>query len=146
MGKEKWVLSIREEVVQRHFAVDEAGILRACKSGGGHEHELHAFPGAGGAAEDFQFRLEVFVVVLVDGVGLAGELHFADVDDSVAPVDDEVDLRAFRTVVIWRVSPEIRFRIDAGNPQRVLDPFDVLHAESFERKGTNVKKIFQMAS
>ena len=123
---------VREEVVEGDLRLDDGGVGVREDAVRSDEGEMEGAPGGGHGAEGFEFGAEVVRGDLVDGVGAGGPLHFADVDDAVGAVEQEVDLGPVRVDGVGEVAPGGNMDEDAGNLEGLLDLGDMGEAYALE--------------
>lgn len=123
---------IGEEVIQSDLRLDDGGVGVGEDAVGRDEREVEGTSGGGDGAEGFELGTEVVRNGLVDGIGTGGPLHFANVDDAVGAVEEEINLGPVRVDGVGDVPPGGDADEDAGNLEGLLDLWNVGEADAFE--------------
>ena len=88
----------------------------------------------GNSLESIQFVVDVLAILFRQCVFPGRILHFADVDDVVGPVDEQVDLRALSVRFICEMPPGTYACPDAADLERPLDLAYVHETDALERE------------
>lgn len=112
---------VGEEAIEGDLRLDDGGVGVGEDAVGGDERKVEGASGGGDGAEGFELGAEVVRNGLVDGIGAGGPLHFADVDDAVGAVEEEIDLCPVRMDGVGDVPPGGDAYEDAGNLESLLD-------------------------
>ena len=123
------VLSL-EEVSQDDDILEKSAVLVLSNAVGGNHGKMNSFLGCGCVDECLQLVLQIVMVFTVNCEEFACELDFAEIDDVVLAVDDEVDLRTF-----WGVSfelPGIAIADDSRNAKSFTNLVKMLYAYPLE--------------
>lgn len=125
-----------KQVVHRHLGLNIAAVRVLAYSVSGYHGEMQGLAGARQVPESGQPTAKQDLIILVDNIGVVGKLHLANIDNLVAAVDKQVDLRTFPLVAVivgegWaRPRTHIaQHRLDANG---FLDLRDVLQANLLE--------------
>ena len=97
-----------------------------------HVGQMHGLSCPDSLLEQLLSRAHAPLFGLLDFVFGRGELHLAEIDDAVFPVDEEIDLGA----IVFRGPRDLPGTVvgyDAGDAESRLDLAHMLKAEPFER-------------
>ena len=84
----RWEILRPEEIVERHFGLNDAGMLVSLHAISRRIGQMHGLPSTRQLLEEFSPSTHMPIFGFGDFILRRGELHLAKVDDPVRPIDE----------------------------------------------------------